>query len=299
MGVYIDGTPIEAFQEIGRGIRSKMREMMDASTFVGNVLLGFRGRIAEDGATLTMLYANSDDAIHSNDVFVKTVDDIFVAMEKINLSVCSEIYSPCFLEDTTSGVIFFYEDDSPFVLQNFLSLFGNLVEKRGDDSSGDKFLEYKENHSIGWADGFHIVGQADNARKSYVEWIEKFRYDFVGMRHVDFIYNERNWHSDFCALIPAQNTDEADCLEIDACWKDDELVLTSGEEPLDDDTPPFRRDVLNLPVLVDDFGVFVGAKTVLELSDYIEKYREVLPRLLGGFTCDVFRAVVGLSLKNG
>ncbi len=298
MGIYIDGTPIEAFQEIGRGIRSKMHEMMDASTFAGNVLLGFRGRIAEDGATLTLLYATGDDALHSYDFNVKSVDDIFVAMETINLSVCSEIYSPCLLEDTTSGVIFYYEDDSQFVLQNFLSLFGNLVEKRGDDSAGDKFLEYKENHSVGWADGFHVVGQADSARKDYAEWIEKFRYDFVGARHVDFIYNERNWCSDFCALIPAQNADEDECLEIDACWKDDELVLTSGEEPLDDGTPPFRRDVLNLPVLVNDFGIFVGAKTVLGLSDYIGKYREVLPRLLGGFTCDVFRAVVELSLKN-
>lgn len=298
MGVYVDGTPLEAFQEIGRGIRSKMREMMDASTFTGNVLLGFRGRIAEDDATLTLVYANGDDAIHSDDVSVRTIDDIFTRMEADGLFVCSEIYSPCLLEDT-SGVIFYYEDDSQFVLQNFLSLFGNLIEKRGDDSAGDKFLEYKENHSVGWADGFHVVGQADVARKAYVEWIGQFRDDFVGARHVDFIYNERNWRSDFCALIPAQDKDElADCLELDAGWDDDKLVLTSGEEPLDDGTPPFRRDVLNLPVLVEDFGVFVGAKSAFALSDYIGKYREVSPRLLGGFTCDVFRAVVNLSLKN-
>ena len=296
MGVYVDGTPLEAFQEIGRGIRSKMQEMVDASTFAGKVLLGFRGRIAGDGATLTLVYANGDDAIHSDDVIVKTVDDIFVAMETINLSVCSEIYSPCLLEDT-SGVIFYYEDDSQFVLQNFLSLFGNLVEKRGDDSAGDKFLEYKEQHSVGWADGFHVVGQADVARRAYAEWIREFRDDFVGARHVDFVYNERNWCSDFCVLIPQDKDELADCLEIDACWKDDELVLTSGEEPLDDGTPPFRRDSLNLPVLVDDFGVFVGAKSVLALFDYIGKYREV-SRLLGGFTCDVFRAVVAMSLKN-
>lgn len=297
--VYIDAPPLEVFQEVGQSIGAKMKKIVNASTFVGNVLLGFRGRISEDGATLTLLYATGDDALHSYDINVKSVDDIFVAMKTINLSVCTEIYSPCLLEDTTANVIFYYDDDSQFVLQNFLSLFGNLVEKRSDNSAGDKFLEYKENHSVGWADGFHVVGQTDNARKVYSEWIKKFRCDFVGTKHVDFIYNERNWYSDFCVLIPAYEKDESHCLEINADLADGKLIMTNGEEPLDVGTPPFRRDILNLPVLVDDFGVFVGAKSVLALSDYIEKYREVLPFLLGGFTCDVFQAVVKLSLKNG
>ncbi len=294
---YIDGTPLEVFREFGRGIRSRMKEMADASTFAGNVLLGFRGRIAEDGATLTLLYGNGDDAIHSDDVPVRTIDDIFTRMEEDDLFVCSEIYSPCLLEDTMSGIVFYYEDDSPFVLENFISLFGNLIEKRGDNSAGEQFLKYKEQHSVGWADGFHVIGQANIARKAYADWMEKFRYNFVGMQHIDFICNERDWHSDYCILVPTQE-DEVDCLEIDADWKDNKLVLTSDEEPLDNGTPPLRRDVLNLPVLVDAFGIFVGAKSVLGLSEYIGKYREVLPYLLGGLTGDVFRALVAMSLKN-
>lgn len=293
MGVSIDGVPLEEFGKLHDNYWNKIKDAASESTFDGNVFLGFELVHASNNNVMTLYYLGEDNSVQSSEFGVGSVKDVFEVMREKELFICPDSSTFGMIHDTEHNVTMnYYGSFSYNTKHGFYDMDSMFAGHRTVDDVSVLYNNYMEEFRLNRADMFHRLDSSD------VDEFINDKYDnincsFDDVDHcgVSFIYNERNWNTDFSVIV--HDGDNKRYFEFDANYVDDDLVLDWYDDMY------FSDKELDLPVFVNNANIspFIVADKGKDLLGFLHEYKDFVPGLQG-FTCDSFCSLVDKSLER-
>ena len=252
MGVYIDGTPLEVFQKLGKSYQKHFSRMVEKSDFAGDI--AHRIDVAyEDGKmTASVIHSKSSDTKLQRMTYeISGPEDLIEKLHKDNI-LCS--YKVHYLfDDKVYGPQWLSMNEYPpidiFTLVGYYS-GPESIDKAiaACDSVGDveraasrKELEWQEEHVLEFDDVF-------------INADVRAQYKNEGRPYLNFIWNERNWCYDYTIEVyPSDGGVEFSDSDI----HEDDITVNVG---LDNNVVPYEDSISvifkdNLMIFADDVGV--------------------------------------------